>query len=64
MILINGAGFKESITNLGDIITRPLSKRKPIPKIHLKYIDDMTIAEAIDLKKRLSLILNHTHNNL
>ena len=40
------------IKHTGQIITKPLRCRKAIEKIHLKFIDDMTIAEAIDLKKK------------
>ena len=53
LILINAAGFRDAIKNTGEIITNPLNKRKAIPNIHLKFIDDMTVAEAIDLKSKL-----------
>ena len=53
LILINAAGFKENLRNIGETITNPaLSKRKPIEKIHMKWIDDMTIA-VYTLKKKL-----------
>ena len=53
LILINAAGFKEKIKNTGKIITGPLSKRKPMEKIHLKFIDDMTAAVSLNLKEEL-----------
>ena len=54
LILINAAGFKENLRNIGETITNPaLSKRKPIEKIHMKWIDDMTIAESIYLKEKV-----------
>ena len=54
LILINAAGFKEKIRNTGEIITQPgVNKRKPIDTIHMKFIDDMTIAESIHLKETL-----------
>ena len=54
LILINAAGFKEKIRNTGEIITQPgVNKRKPIDTIHMKFIDDMTIAESIHLKEKL-----------
>ena len=53
LILINAAGFKDNLKETGKIITKPFNRRGAMPKIHLKYIDDMTIAEAIDLKKKL-----------
>ena len=51
LILINAAGFeeKEICTMLGEAVTNP--KRKPIPKTQQKYIDDMTQAVSLDLKK-------------
>ena len=53
LILINAAGFKEKIRNTGEIITQPgVNKRKPIDTIHMKFIDDMTIAESIHLKEK------------
>ena len=53
LILINAAGFKEKIKNTGQIITGPLSKRKPMEKIHLKFIDDMTAAVSLNLREKL-----------
>ena len=55
LILINGAGIREQIRNTGDIITQPgVTKRKPIETIHMKFIDDMTVAESIYLKEKLT----------
>ena len=54
LVLINAAGFREALKNTGEIITKPFNKRKAIEKIHLKFIDDMTVAEAIDLKAKLT----------
>ena len=50
--LINDAGFDNQCNNAGEIIT---SKKnfKAANQIHLKYVDDMTIAEAIKLKDNL-----------
>ena len=53
LILINAAGLKEKIKDTGRIITQPLKNRKPMDKIHLKFIDDMTLAESINLKSNL-----------
>ena len=54
LILINAAGFRKKIQNTGKIITKPnINTRKPMDKIHLKFIDDMTAAESINLKKNL-----------
>ena len=53
LILINAAGYDHLQKHLGDHITTKLSKRTPIPNIHLKYVDDMTLAEAMRLKNTL-----------
>ena len=52
IILINDLGFDGQENNAGEIIT---SKRnmKAANEIHLKYVDDFTLAEAIDLPKNL-----------
>ena len=52
LVLINDAGFADQQNNAGEIIT---SRRnfKAANEIHLKYVDDMTIAEAVKLKDKL-----------
>ena len=52
LILLNAAGFRERIKNTGELLTKPLSKRRLMEKIHLKFIDDMTAAESINLKEK------------
>ena len=51
LILINAAGYKykDLEHNIGEKITEKLSKRKPIDRIHLKYVDDMTMAQSMNL---------------
>ena len=39
--------------NVGSKITQSMNKRKPLKNIHLKYIDDLSLAEAINLKEKL-----------
>ena len=53
LILINAAGIEHLQKHLGDHITTKLSQRKPLHNTHLKYVDDMTMAEAINLKMSL-----------
>ena len=53
LVLINDAGFKEEDRNLGERLTRAAHARKTIGNIHLKYVDDLTIAEALKLKNVL-----------
>ena len=52
IVLINDVGFDDQVNNAGEIIT---SKRnmKTVNQIHLKYVDDLTMAEAIDLPTNL-----------
>ena len=50
IILINDAGFDGQANNAGDIVTTKRNM-KTVNEIHLKYIDDLTLAEAINLPK-------------
>ena len=52
LVLINDAGFDGQLNNAGDLLT---SKRnmKEVNKIHLKYVDDLTLAETINLAEKL-----------
>ena len=60
LILINAAGYKYLEKYTGVQITQNINKRKPIRNIHMKYIDDMSLAEAVNLKE--SLVENKDHN--
>ena len=53
LILINDAGFEEEDRSLGDKLTSAAGIRKAIKNLHLKYVDDLTIAEAVKLKNVL-----------
>ena len=48
LIMFNGAGPAANPTIIGQIITQPLTKRQPITKSKVKWIDDMTICAAVD----------------
>ena len=37
--------------NIGQHITKKMHKRSPIPEIHLKFVDDMTLAESLNVKE-------------
>ena len=52
IILVNDLGFENQENNLGEIMTCK-SKVKKLNEIHLKYVDDLTIAEAISMKSQL-----------
>ena len=49
LVLINDVGFSDQENNLGDVVT---CKRriKEFNQIHLKYVDDLTVAEAVKMK--------------
>jgi len=53
IILINKAGLSEQTNEIGKTITKVINKRNEMPAKHWKYVDDLTVAEAIDLKEKL-----------
>ena len=53
LVQINDAGFEEENREVGIRITKAINKRREIATKHWKYVDDLTLAEAIDLKKAL-----------
>ena len=53
IILINLAGFAEQNIHLGKMITKAVNKRNEMPEKHWKYVDDLTVAEALNLKQKL-----------
>ena len=52
LVLINDAGFSDQANDTGDRLTSR-KKVKAANLIHLKYVDDMTLAEAIKMKEKL-----------
>ena len=50
LILINFAGYEELNRKLGEQITTIKNKRTNIPNIHLKFVDDLTLAESFNLR--------------
>ena len=53
LILINRAGSPASNISIGEKITQPMKKRKPIRKKKVKWVDDMTLCNAVNLKEAL-----------
>ena len=47
LVLIDDAGFSDQKNNAGDLITR--RKIREMNAIHLKYVDDLSLAESIDM---------------
>ena len=58
LILVNDVGFAGQKNNVGDQITK--KKVKELNQIHLKYVDDLSIAESIDMNTQLSYIPVHS----
>ena len=54
MVQINEAGYEEINREVGKSITKAINRRKEIDTSHWKYINELTIAEAIDLKSFLA----------
>ena len=54
LVLINELGFEGQQNNAGELLTSK-SNMININQIHLKYVDDLTLAEAIDLDKLVSV---------
>ena len=54
IILINDVGFEGQVNNLGDIITSRKNMKR-VSLIHLKYVDDLSLAESINLPEKLVL---------
>ena len=53
LILINAAGYIHLEQNLGEKVTEKLGKRTPLENIHMKYVDDLSLAQAVNLKECL-----------
>ena len=50
--MINDCGFENNETKIGETITKKKTKFSS-PTLHTKYVDDLTILEAINLKEAL-----------
>ena len=52
LVLVNDSGFMGQINNAGELITAR-KKIKELNTIHLKFVDDLTIAESVDMSTQL-----------
>ena len=52
LVLINDAGFKGQLTNAGILATCKRNIRA-VNQIHLKYVDDLTLAESVNIGEKL-----------
>ena len=53
LILFNRAGPAANTISIGQQISKPTKERKPIWKSKVKWVDDVTICTAVDLKSSL-----------
>ena len=51
LILVNAAGFPHLEKYLGRKVTQHMTKRRPIPNIHMKYVDDISLAQSLNMKE-------------
>ena len=51
LVLINDVGFSDQSNNVGEITSK--QNFKAANRIHLKYVDDLSIAESIPLKEKV-----------
>ena len=52
IILINDLGFEKQTNDTGELITCK-KRRTEFNLLHLKYVDDFTVAESVDMKNQL-----------
>ena len=52
LVLIDDIGFDSQNNNVGELITRK-KKVKEVNQIHLKYVDDLALAESINMNTQL-----------
>ena len=50
LILINFAGPQNTSHTIGEKVTQPMRKRQPIKSTQMKFIDDMTMMESLNLR--------------
>ena len=60
MVIFKSATVKLE-KHLGAKVTEKLGKRAPLPNIHMKYVDDLSLAQAINLKECVIPNPNPTH---
>ena len=53
-MLVNDAGYENQLNNAGELITK--KKMKELNVIYLKYVDDLSLAESIDMNSQLSQV--------
>ena len=57
IVLINNVGFDDKNIDLGEIITRK-RRIRDFNQIHRKYVDDLAVAEVVNMKTEASKVFN------
>ena len=60
IILLNDTGRFGEKQQWGSLLTSKLRSRKPVPKTNAKWVDDVTLGEAVPLNKALEYPLSET----
>ena len=60
LILINDVGFEGQLNNVGELATKKRNV-KAVNQIHLKYVDDLSLAETVNLSEKLVHAPDHMH---
>ena len=55
IILINSVGFSQDNRNIGEKLKQSHDPHKVIMSMHAKYVDDLTVAEALKLKNVITV---------
>ena len=50
IILINSVGFQKENRDFGERVTRAANAHEVIKNMHAKYVDDLIVAEDLDLR--------------
>ena len=53
LILINAAGYDKLEKHMGEHITKKINKRFPLPNAHMKYVDDLCLAQSLNIRECL-----------
>ena len=53
LILINAARYQYLEKNLGSKVTTGLNRRTPLPNGHMKYVDDLSLVQSLNLRECL-----------
>ena len=53
LILINAAGYGKLEKHMGEHVTTKMNKRTPLTNAHMKYVDDLSLVQSLNLRECL-----------